>query len=153
LTESWDGTHSQDHFMLGHIMEWFYGELAGIKCGPDSIGFKKIVIKPTPVGNITWATAAYYCPYGKIKTAWKLGDGKFTLDVIIPPGATATVYLPGDNKTPITESGADIAQAKSVKLSQCDAGYTQLEIASGEYHFQSIMPSQRSPISVNSGAN
>jgi hypothetical protein len=142
LTESWDGTHSQDHFMLGHIMEWFYGDLAGIQCDADSIAFKKIVIKPTPVGDITWASASYDCPYGKIKTAWKRRDGKFTLDVTIPPGAIATVYLPSDNQTPVTESGADVTQAKSVKPGKYDDGCMQLEIASGEYHFQSNLPSQ-----------
>ena len=136
--------------MLGHIMEWFYGDLAGIKCDADSTAFKKIVIKPTPVGNVTWAKADYDCPSGKIKTAWKLADGKFTLDVTIPPGTTAMVYLPSDNKTPITESGADAAQSKSVKPGKFEAGYTPMEVASGEYHFQSTVPSPSPVASVQS---
>jgi hypothetical protein len=139
LTESWDGSHSQDHFMLGHIMEWFYGDLAGIKCDPTAIAFKKIVIKPTPVGDITWASAAYDCPYGKIKSAWKLADGKCTLDVTIPPGTTATVYVPCDEKSPITEGEADVAQSKGVHPGKHEAGYTPMEVGSGEYHFRSTV--------------
>src|SRR5215467_7211007 len=132
--------------MTGPIMDWLYGDLAGIQCDADSTGFKKIVIKPTPVGNITWATAAYDCPYGRIKTAWKLDDSKFMLDVTIPPGTTANVYLPCDNKTPVIESDSDVAQTKSVKAGRWDGDCMQLEIASGEYHFQSTVSSRQPPI-------
>jgi alpha-L-rhamnosidase len=130
-------------------MDWFYGDLAGIQWDADSTGFKKIVIKPTPVGNITWATAAYDCPYGRIKTAWKLDDRKFMLDVTIPPGTTANVYLPCDNKAPVIESDSDVAQTKSVKAGRWDGDCMQLEIASGEYHFQSTVSSRQPPMVIH----
>ena len=52
LTEPLDGSGSasSNHFMLGHIMEWFYADLAGIQSGAP--GFKRIMIKPQPVGDI-----------------------------------------------------------------------------------------------------
>src|SRR5258707_382297 len=36
LTEAWDArrSSSQNHFMLGKIMEWFYHDLAGLQCDP-----------------------------------------------------------------------------------------------------------------------
>lgn len=139
LTESWDGTHSQDHFMLGHIMEWFYSDLAGIQCDPTAVAFKRIIIKPTPVGDITWTSAAYDCPYGKIKTAWKLDGGKFNLDVTIPPGTTATVWVPSDDRSAITESGTDVAHADAVRLGKRQGAYTPIEVESGQYHFQSTL--------------
>ena len=64
LTEGWDGSSSQSHFMLGHIMEWFYHDLAGIQ--PGAPGFKEIVIKPTIVGDLTWVKASYNSIHGPI---------------------------------------------------------------------------------------
>ncbi|MDR1011669.1 MAG: family 78 glycoside hydrolase catalytic domain, partial [Opitutaceae bacterium] len=48
LAESWDArpTTSQNHFMLGQITEWFYGDLAGLQPDPEGPGFRKILIKP-----------------------------------------------------------------------------------------------------------
>ena len=120
-------------------MEWLYSDLAGIQCDPTAVAFKRIIIKPTPVGDITSASAAYDCPYGKIRSAWKLDSGKFTLDVTIPPGATATVWVPSDDRSPITESGADMASDNAVRAGKRLGAYTPMEIESGQYHFQSTL--------------
>ncbi|CAK9037458.1 Alpha-L-rhamnosidase (Glycosyl hydrolase 78 family protein P20) (P20_GH78) (Polysaccharide utilization locus H protein P20) (PUL H protein P20) [Durusdinium trenchii] len=52
LTEAWDANHhaSHNHFMLGHITEWFYKDLIGISPDPSAPGYKKILIRPNPVG-------------------------------------------------------------------------------------------------------
>jgi alpha-L-rhamnosidase len=44
LTESWTALKnvSNNHLMLGHLMEWFYNGLAGIKQTENSVGFKEI---------------------------------------------------------------------------------------------------------------
>jgi alpha-L-rhamnosidase len=73
LTEAWDARpqSSQNHFMLGQIMEWFYADLAGIAPAPNSPGFKEIIIKPEPVGDVTWARASFNSVRGKIVSDWK----------------------------------------------------------------------------------
>ncbi|MES1207604.1 MAG: alpha-L-rhamnosidase, partial [Pseudomonadota bacterium] len=47
LTEAWDANpaDSQNHAMLGHIEEWFYGGLGGINPDPAGPGFSKIIIR------------------------------------------------------------------------------------------------------------
>ena len=70
--------------MLGQIQEWFYHDLAGIQSDPDSAGFKKIIINPQPVGDVTWVKASYNSIRGKIVSDWKRDGGKFTLKVSIP---------------------------------------------------------------------
>jgi len=59
LTEAWNAKRrsSQNHFMLGQINEWFSHDLAGI--GQETVGFKKFVFNPQPVGDITWAKADF----------------------------------------------------------------------------------------------
>ena len=60
LIEAWNANlgSSQDHFMLGHILEWFYRDLAGIQPDPNAIAFDRVIIKPAPVGDITWVKSA-----------------------------------------------------------------------------------------------
>jgi hypothetical protein len=143
LTEGWDGSNSQDHFMLGHIMEWFYGNLAGIESEPDSIGFKKIIIHPTPVGDVTWAKASYDSVHGPIASSWKREGDRFTLNVTIPPGTTATVHLPAADSASVREGGSQINQAAGVSFVREDAGEAIYTIDSGSYQFQSTMPTSQ----------
>ncbi len=102
LTESWQAlpSVSNNHFMLGHLMEWFYAGLCGIQQAEGSVGYKKIIIRPQPVGDISSATAAYHSMYGNIISDWAIKNGLFALNVTIPANTTAEVYLPG-NKHPI----------------------------------------------------
>jgi hypothetical protein len=112
LTESWQALPnvSNNHFMLGHIMEWFYEGLAGISQAANSVGYKNIVIRPQVVGDITHAEASFQSPYGEIKSAWEKTGKKFELKVNIPANTTAEVYLPGSMKAVKTGSGNYVYQ-------------------------------------------
>ncbi|HEY6505381.1 MAG TPA: family 78 glycoside hydrolase catalytic domain [Chitinophagaceae bacterium] len=107
LTESWQGLTivSNNHFMLGHLMEWFYAGLCGIKQAKDGVAYKKIEIRPQLVGDITYANAGYHSPYGKIQTGWTKTNDSFVLNVTIPANTTAEIYLPGGKKPVKTGSG------------------------------------------------
>ena len=137
LTEGWDGSHSQDHFMLGQIQEWFYHDLAGIGCDPAGPGFKKIIIRPQPVGDITWVKASYNSIRGKIVSDWKIHDGKFTLRVKIPANTTATIYVPAKSVEAVTENDRLATESKDVKFLRMMDGYTVFAVESGRYEFES----------------
>lgn len=100
LTESWQALPivSNNHFMLGHLMEWFYAGLCGIKQSASSVAYKQIEIKPQPAGDITHAAATYHSPYGDIKTNWKKTGKTFELNVTIPANTTARIYFPSNTK-------------------------------------------------------
>ncbi len=100
LTESWQAypSVSNNHFMLGHLMEWFYAGLCGIKQAAMSVAFKKIEIKPQPAGDVKQAAASYHSPYGLIKTDWTKTGNTFTLNVTIPANSTAEIYFPANDK-------------------------------------------------------
>lgn len=100
LTESWQAlpTVSNNHLMLGHLMEWFYESLAGIKQAPNSVGYKNIIIQPQVVGNVTAAQASYHSAYGVIESAWKKEGRQFVLNVTIPANTTAQIILPSNTK-------------------------------------------------------
>lgn len=116
--------------MLGHLMEWFYSGLAGIGQEPGSIAFKKILIRPQPVGNITFAKASYHSPYGIIKSEWHKSDSTFDLQVQIPPNTTATIHLPdaGNGKVMGNNTLRFIKREKDILIYEAAPGDHQLSV-------------------------
>ena len=99
LAEGWNGGSSQDHFMFGQLNEWLFSHLAGIECDPDGPGFKKFVIAPSVVGDLTAVSASYDSIAGKIVSEWKRTGSSVTYHVIIPPNTTATMYVPSNRSS------------------------------------------------------
>jgi alpha-L-rhamnosidase len=96
LTEAWnaDRRSSQNHFMLGHIVEWLYHDLAGLGIDPSAPGFKRIRVSPQPVGGISWVKASLDTIRGRVTTQWTRRDGRLSLEIVLPANTTATVYVP-----------------------------------------------------------
>ncbi len=137
LTESWTASRraSQNHFMLGHIEAWFYKGLAGISQAPDSIGYKEIVIKPQPIGSITWCKGSYRSVRGEIRSDWSIKDGNFDLDVTLPPNTSDEIYVPAQRADRVTENGRPAAKSPGVHFLRMQDGYVIYEVGSGTYHF------------------
>jgi hypothetical protein len=95
LTEAWDANprSSHNHLMLGHIEQWFWAGLAGIR--PDGAGMAKVTIRPAPVGDVDWVKAKWETFRGPVAVDWRVEGGAFRMTVEIPPGMSATVYVPG----------------------------------------------------------
>ena len=140
LTEAWDAgrASSQNHFMLGQIMEWFYHDLAGISSDPAGPGFKRIVIRPAPVEGLTWAKASYQSLHGLICSEWKREGRHLSLGVIVPANTTATVYVPARSAAETTESGKRVEHADSVRFLRQEAARTVCEVGAGQYQFDSL---------------
>ncbi|HZC69560.1 MAG TPA: family 78 glycoside hydrolase catalytic domain [Jatrophihabitans sp.] len=102
LTEFWDGTGSQNHFMLGAIDKWFTTSLAGIGQPADSVGYAEVLIAPAIVGDLTQVSGRYRTPRGLVTSEWQRSRQTVQLDVSIPVGTSATVRLPGraDERVP-----------------------------------------------------
>ncbi|MFZ0034788.1 MAG: glycoside hydrolase family 78 protein [Sedimentisphaerales bacterium] len=139
LTEAWNAERgsSQNHFMLGQIIEWFYQDLAGIAPDPTGPGFRKIIIRPQPVGNLTWVKAAYDSIYGPITSDWNLANETFTLKLAIPPNTTATVFVPAKPTAEVTESGVSAQNSPGVKFIRQENDRMIYCVGSGRYEFRS----------------
>jgi hypothetical protein len=100
LTESWQAlpSVSNNHLMLGHLMEWFYSGLCGINQEPNSVAFEKIEIRPQLAGNISNASASYHSIHGWIKCNWVRKGIDFELNVTIPANTMARIYFPPNDK-------------------------------------------------------
>jgi alpha-L-rhamnosidase len=138
LTESWAALEevSNNHLMLGHLMEWFYTGLGGIKQDPQSVAFRNIVIRPETVGDISTARASYQSPFGVIKSEWTKKDGNFTLKVEIPVNTSATVYLPTTESKSVKESDKAITGKNGIQFIKIEKGKALYKIGSGVYSFK-----------------
>jgi hypothetical protein len=134
LTESWAALRyvSNNHCMLGHLMEWFYSGLAGIGQAESSVAFRNIVIRPQPVGDITSASASYDSPYGTIVSDWETDSAHFRLHTEIPANTSALIYFPYGDLSSLTENGKKFSK----EVVTDDRGRKAIKIASGTYRFE-----------------
>ena len=142
LTEAWDANRnsSQNHFMLGQINEWFYHDLAGIQGDPDGPGFRRIIIRPAVVGDLTWVNAAYNSVRGRIASEWQRDGDRLRLNVTIPPNTTATVCVPAKDADSVTESGQPVAQGSEIQFLRLADHEAVYAVGSGVYAFDSVLP-------------
>jgi hypothetical protein len=96
LTESWQALPnvSNNHLMLGHVMEWFYAGVGGIHQAPGSAGWSHVLISPQLVGDLQWANTSFQSPRGEISTLWSKTKQQVNLAVHIPANARATLVVP-----------------------------------------------------------
>ena len=64
-------------------------------------GWKRILVRPVPGGNLTHAKVEFDGPYGLVKCAWRLNQEapekeKFKMELVVPPNSHAVVTLPCD---------------------------------------------------------
>jgi predicted neuraminidase len=139
LTESWDAnpSSSHNHFMLGQITEWFYKDLAGIDGDATGPGFKKIILHPQPVGDLTWVEASYESIHGLISLRWERDGERFVLKATIPANTTATVFMSAHRGTAVREGGASAEQRPGVKFLRREGDRAVFAIESGSYAFES----------------
>jgi alpha-L-rhamnosidase len=137
--EQWNGYWSQIHSCFTSLDGWFYQGLAGIRPDKSGPGFKKIMIKPSVVGNLTWVKCYHDSPYGRIVSNWKLEGQKLTMEVTIPANTTATVYIPVNNADQVAESGKPAVKSVGVRFMQMENNTAVYTVGSGSYRFQSTL--------------
>ena len=107
LTEQWDPRQgsSWNHFMMGQIEEWFFYSLAGIRSADAKSGLRDLIIAPQPVGDLSYVKASTQTLWGEVAVGWKREGSTFKLEVTIPIGATAKVYLPNQTEPRQVQGG------------------------------------------------
>ena len=86
---------SFNHYALGAVADYLYRVVAGL--APRQPGYRSLTIKPVPGRALTYARARQVTPYGPAEVAWWRKAGQFELEVCVPQGTTALVFLPGSD--------------------------------------------------------
>jgi alpha-L-rhamnosidase len=99
--ELWEGVDaggaphaSLNHYSKGTVASFLHRYVAGLR--PVGAGYRTFEVRPLPGSGITSARARHISPFGPIEVSWQLREGAFELDVLVPPGTTASVVLPGE---------------------------------------------------------
>lgn len=137
--EQWNGYYSHIHSCFTSPGDWFFESLAGIQTDPAAPGFKRSLIKPALVGDVTWVKAHHDSIHGRIVSNWRRAGDQLTMDVTIPANTTATVLVPAKTAASVTESGEAAAEAPGVKFLSCNSGVAAYEVGGGHYRFQSAI--------------
>jgi len=139
LTEAWDGPtvgHSQNHFMLGHIEEWFYRGLAGIEYAykPDTEDFE-ICFHPLKADGVTWVESEHELPPGRTRTSFKqLRSGLLEIEIEVPTNTCGMIYLPLREDS-IQESGNSLHKSPEIERIGVAGDCIVLRVPSGQYTF------------------
>ena len=135
--EQWDGSGSRNHPMFGGGIVWFYRILAGMNVDPSQPGYRHIIVKPQPAGDVTFVSYSNETPLGTAAVKWERSAGSFKLIVEAPVGSTATVYVPASDANKVTEAGKKIKNDNSLRFQRMENGYAIYTVASGKYMFES----------------
>ena len=122
--------------MLGHIEEWFYRDLGGIRVDLSKDDIEQIVIRPYFCPGIEWVKTSYQSILGRIACDWKRQGKLCYMRVIIPSNAAASVYIPVKDTTLATEGGKPVSQSPDVKFVSQEPTQAVFTVSSGEYLFE-----------------
>jgi alpha-L-rhamnosidase len=140
IWEDWEGrsNHSLLHSSYLYIGPWFIEGLGGIKIDPDASGYQQFKIKPfvPHYGNVNRVFSSYDSLYGRIASNWRVTEGVFQLEAVVPPNTSATVYLPGSHIDRVKESGKPLDEAKNIRILETREDAILLEVGSGTYTFE-----------------
>ncbi|MBP1658357.1 MAG: alpha-L-rhamnosidase, partial [Bacteroidetes bacterium] len=114
LPESWDaqpGTgNSMNHYMLGHLMEWQFAYVGGIRQQPGSVGWRKVYVAPNP-GTLDFAIATFESPRGLVAVTWRKKQDQIEMTITSPRGMWVDAIMPNGEKLHVAP-GRQIVRAK-----------------------------------------
>ena len=135
IDENSAGVRSRNHPFQAGFDAWFYSGIGGIRPDPSAPGFKRIIMDPHLVVNLTFSNASYKSLYGDIISDWSIKGNDFHWSVTIPVNTTAMIHFPVDNPENILESGLNISQVEGSQFIGIKKNKSVFLIGSGKYSF------------------
>ena len=89
------------------------------------------------LGDLKWVRAEHESPYGTIRSAWEIRDGRFHLNIAVPANTSATVCVPLDGQKAAAEGPDSVYRVDHVKFLRVADHYAVFEAESGTYEFVS----------------
>lgn len=150
MWEQWDDAtckraRSHDHAFMGTIDDWFYDDLVGIQ--PTSPAYRTLRVKPYLVGDLTYVRGSLSTPYGRVSSSWTRSSEATTLDVTVPVGTRAAVFVPATSAAAVTEGGQALEDAPGVRVVGMQGSYLEVSVGSGSYAFRSTAETAQVPSS------
>jgi alpha-L-rhamnosidase len=139
LSEHWieKGMNSHNHVMFGSIDSWFYKVLGGIQVDETAPGFRNIIIKPYMPDDLTRVKASIKTVNGIVSSSWVKSHKKCRLNISIPFGSEAVIYIPALNEELVKERYSVAKESRNVAFLRMEKNCAVFRVGSGEYSFVS----------------
>ncbi len=140
--ERWSAIgNSQIHTCYTGIGGYFIKGFGGIRPNPESLGMQNMVIKPAPVGDLTYANTEYKSLYGNVVVNWTKKGDKATFHIEVPVNTTAKVYVPATDKESVEEGNQLAENSENISYvgtekNNAVGNYVIFNVASGIYDFK-----------------
>jgi len=103
---------------------------------PTGYGWKVFTVKPI-IADLKWAKGKVNTVSGDISAEWKKSaTNHFTLELSVPEGTKASVYLPTLNQRSILVNGQLLMKKSTYKLKPEDNKWCVLTVGTGIYRFE-----------------
>jgi alpha-L-rhamnosidase len=103
---------------------------------PDNPGYRHILFRPQPVNELQFVKYSNNTSYGLAGITWKNERKKFSMEITVPIGSEATVYVPATDEQQIYESGKEVHDVPEIQFIEKQENYFLYKIGSGIYEFE-----------------
>ena len=141
LWECFEGHNlSLDMKMFGGVDNFFYETLVGIRSGAP--GYRHIIVKPYILSDVSYARASIGTVRGTVAAGWELENSGLTMNVTIPPNATAEIHVPTiglerisieENGRPVWRDDSYVGGVDGIRSGSADNAYVKFTAGSGSY--------------------
>ncbi|GAA4958310.1 family 78 glycoside hydrolase catalytic domain [Algibacter aquimarinus] len=140
--ERWSAIgNSQIHTCYTGIGGYFIKGFAGIRPDSEHLGMQHFIVKPSPVGDLTFANTEYKSMYGTIISNWKKESESATFHIEVPVNTSAKLYIPATKKEAVFEGESIAGKSKGIQYignekSDAVGNYVIYKVGSGIYTFK-----------------
>ena len=109
------GMNSLNHYAYGVVLEWLYGDAAGISPVENAPGFRHVRMQPHPDARLPEIDFSYESAVGRYRSAFKVtGEKSMEWQVSVPFGGEAELILPKGKISGDTEFAEQAGQMRAV---------------------------------------
>ena len=150
---------SQIHTCYTGIGGYFIKGFGGIRNDEDNLGMQDFIVKPSPVGDLTYANTEFQSMYGNIVVNWKRDYNTASYSIEVPVNCSAKIYIPATSKEHVKEGTALGENAEGVayigsEKSDAVGNYIIYQVGAGVYHFNvDKLPETDFPTPLYNGNN
>jgi alpha-L-rhamnosidase len=121
--------------MFGSVSAWFFNWLGGIQVDAETVAFDRFSIHPQLVEQLDWVKCRYDSIRGPIVCNWRRQAEMVEVEIEVPTGATASVYLPAVDPDGIFEGDGRADEAPGIRVVREGGDTIVLRVESGRYRF------------------
>lgn len=129
---------THDHAMFSGINASFITQLAGIE--PTEPGYATFSVAPVAPAGLDHVAATLETVRGRVASSYSREEGRFVLEVTVPPNSRAQVRVPTEPGDEVRESGEIAAASPGVSLVATGPEASVYSVGAGEHRFVASQP-------------